>query len=116
MWNGSASKAASHAGSRGLVRQHLQRDLVGLGQSRHPALDRVIERDLVLIDELHEQGAQVLEGDGAVAEVHRCGRWHIGHRLAERLGRHRMAVLSDLDDDGLEMVRLHLVLNDRCDG
>ena len=85
-------------------------------QLRHPSLDRIVELDLVFVDELHEQRAQVRERDGAVAEVHRCGRRHAVHRFAKRLADHDLVALRDLNDDRAEMLGLHRFLNDVCDG
>ena len=70
----------------------------------------------MFVHELHEQRAQVRERDGAVAEVHRGGRRHAGHRFAERLVDHDFVPLRNLDDDRPEMLGLHRFLNDVCDG
>ena len=100
---------------RRLVRDHLHGDLVGVGQVREPLVDRVVERHLLLVDELHEQVAQVLVRDGAVAEPHlRRGR-HVGHRLAPRLADDDLVARGDLDDDRLEADGLHRVLDDLGD-
>jgi len=102
--------------ARGLVRQHFQRDIVGLRQRRHPAIDRVVQLDLVLVHKFHEQRAHVSEGDRSVGEVHRRSRGHAGDRFAECLARDGLVVLRDLDDHRPEVLGLHRLLNHRCDG
>src|SRR5206468_9128128 len=47
--------------------------------------------------------------------MHRRGRWHTGHRFAERLANHDLVALRDFDDDRPEVLGLHRLLNDRGD-
>ena len=70
----------------------------------------------MLVHELHEQRPKVSERDGSVGKVHRSGRRHAGHRLAERLADHDLVALRNLDDDRPKVLGLHRFLNDRGNG
>jgi hypothetical protein len=99
----------------GHVRQHSERDRVGVGQVGQPLRQRIVERDHSLVDQPEEERRDVEDGDGAVAEVHVGRGRYAGHRLAEGGRDHVLAPDGHAQDDRPDVLPRHHLARDGDD-